>query len=237
MNTENRSRNKLVVVSAWTVLAGAMLSGPVGTGLLVIFAPQPAWRDAATFILNYRPVQSIPFLLGFVLMFGSCLLTAASARLVKKEADKVLASLALVAVGVYPALIALNYVAQTAYVPMLVKANQEIVGYFTMTNPASICWGVEMFGYLFQGFAFWLVAPAFEGGKFARTVRFLLFVNLLMSVAGAVAAVVDIAWAMTPFGLVMFVAWNLVVAALMVFIILNSGQAARGARASPDPPG
>lgn len=222
--------NKLIVLAAWTVLVGAMLSGPVGTGLLVIFAPQPAWRDAATFILNYRPVQSIPFLLGFVLMFGSCLLTAASARLVKKEADKVLGSLALVAVGVYSALISLNYVVQTAYVPMLVRANEEFVGSFTMANPSSICWGVEMFGYLFQGFAFWLVAPAFEGGRFARSVRLFLVVNLLMSVAGAVAACVDIAWAMTPFGLVMFVAWNLVVAALMVLMILNRGQAARAER-------
>lgn len=224
---ENVGLNKLIVIAAWTVLVGAMLSGPVGTGLLMIFAPQPAWRDAATFIANYRPVQSIPFLLGFVLMFGSCLLTAASARLTKREADKALSNLALVAVAVYSALISLNYVIQSAYVPLLVRANQEFVGYFTMTNPSSLCWGIEMFGYPFQGLAFWLVAPAFEGGKFSRAIRIFLAINLISSVVGAVVTCVDIAWAMTPFGLIMYVAWNLLIAVLMVLMILNRGQAAR----------
>jgi len=231
-SADSGNLNKLIVISAWTVLVGAMLSGPVSTGLLVIFAPQPAWWDAATFIASYRPAQAIPFLLGFVLMFGSCLLTAASARLVKRETHKVFASLALVAASVYSALIALNYVVQAAYVPMLVRQNQEFVGYCTMTNPASLCWGVEMFGYLFQGLAFWLVAPAFEGEKLSRAVRFFLLINLILSVGGAVGACVDIAWALTPFGLGMFVIWNLVVAALMALMILERGQAARRGRAA-----
>ncbi|NPV91950.1 MAG: hypothetical protein HPY50_14385 [Firmicutes bacterium] len=226
-DTNIENINRLIIVSALIILAGAMLSGPVSTGLLMIFKPQPKWHDAATFIQNYHWMQTIPFLLGFILMLGSCMLVVTSARSAREETHRIMCNLALIAVTVYSALISLNYIIQTAYVPMLVKTDQEFVGYLTMANPSSLCWGIEMFGYLFQGAAFWLLYPVFENGRHYKAVKNFLLINLLLSIGGAVAACIDIAWVLKPFGYVMFIVWNLVLVILMILVIVNRRNCGR----------
>lgn len=109
--------NRLIIISALIILVGAMLSGPVSTGLLMLFKPQPKWYDVETFMQNYHWIQSIPFILGYILMLGSCMFIAASARLAKEEMPKIMCNLALISIAVYSALISLNYVIQAAYVP------------------------------------------------------------------------------------------------------------------------
>jgi len=52
------------------VLCGIILSGPVAVGIVEIWAPQPAWRDAATFVHYYSWFQTLPYLYGFVLVGG-----------------------------------------------------------------------------------------------------------------------------------------------------------------------
>ena len=70
---------------------------------------------------------------------------------------------ALVFTGVYAALVALNYVVQTTFVPALVThgdiADAPLIAAFTMAQPRSLAWGLEMWGYGFLGLATWLVAP------------------------------------------------------------------------------
>lgn len=213
--------NDFIIIASLTIIGGALLSGPISTAMVMIFRPQPKWQDSLVFIENYHWIQTVPFLLGFVLMFGSCLFVAAAARLAGEESQKIMAILAMISIGVYSSLISLNYVIQAAYVPMLVKSGQQLAGLLTMTNPNSLCWAIEMFGYLFQGLAFWLLSPLFYQGRYFKAVKLLFIINLLLSIGGAVAACIDVAWAMKPFGLLMFILWNFVLAALMVLVVMN----------------
>jgi hypothetical protein len=86
-----------------------------------------------------------------------------------------------------------------------------------------------MFAYLFQGVAFWLILNAFADGRAFRAVKYLLFANLVLSVGGAIAACIDVGWALTPFGLAMFVLWNVVLIAAMGLIIVNRTHVMQGA--------
>lgn len=212
------NQNSLLAISALTILVGAMLSGPISTGIVLVTKPQPAWLNSEVFIDNFHWIQTIPFMLGFVLLFSSCIFVAISSRMVVEENHKIMANLALISTAVYAALISFNYIIQIAYIPMLVKTDQQIVGFLTMTNPSSVCWAIEMFGYLFQGIAFWLLFPVFNFSRHGNGIRWLLFTNLVLSIGGAVAACIDVAWAMKPFGFIMFILWNFVLAALMGLI-------------------
>lgn len=218
---ESINQNTMLAVSAMAVLTGAMLSGPVSTAMVMIVRPQPPWVDAEVFMDHYHWIQTIPFMLGFVLLLSSCLFVAAAAGLAGAGTHRTMANMAMIAAAVYGALISLNYILQIAYVPMLVQSNQQAAGLLTMSNPSSVCWAIEMFGYLFQGIAFWLLYPVFGGSKNSTLIKWLLDMNLILSVGGAVAACIDVAWAMKPFGLVMFIVWNLVLALLMGIIALN----------------
>jgi len=221
MRKNTYNQNSLLALSALAILVGAMLSGPVSTGMVMIIRPQPAWVDPAVFMSHYHWIQAIPFILGFALLFGSCFFVAIASSIASEGLHKTRANLALITASVYATLISFNYIIQVAYVPMLVKSNQPMAGYLTMSNPSSVCWAIEMFGYLFQGIAFWLLSPVFRANKHGSMIQWLLVVNLILSVGGAVAACIDVAWAMKPFGLIMFVVWNLVLAVLMGTIALD----------------
>jgi hypothetical protein len=59
-----------VTVSAAVVLVGTITSGPLAVWLVAATHPQPAWRDAATFVAAYRPVQPVPYFFSFLLVSG-----------------------------------------------------------------------------------------------------------------------------------------------------------------------
>jgi hypothetical protein len=215
------NQNSLIALSALAILAGAMLSGPVSTGMVMLVRPQPAWVNTNVFIHHYHWIQTIPFMLGFVLLFSSCLFVAVASGKASEGIPKIMSNLALIMTSVYAALISLNYIIQIAYIPMLVTSNQQIAGLLTMTNPSSVCWAIEMFGYLFQGIAFWLLYPVFGSCKHGYLIKWLLLMNLVLSIGGAVAACIDVTWAMKPIGLIMFIIWNLVLAILMGIIAFD----------------
>lgn len=215
----------LVRMAALTIAAGTLLSGPVLTAIVMIYRPQPLWQGTETFIQHFHWLQVTPFILGFALLGGSCLFVTAAGRLISDDCQRVLSDLALIAVAIYGSLIVLNYTIQIAYIPTAIKSSPEYIPLLTMSNPNSLCWAVEMFGYLFQGIAFWLIYPAFHGWKYYQPIKILLFSNLILSIGGAMAAMVNVAWAMTPFGLLMFIVWNLTVFVLMLLIALRQPTA------------
>ena len=90
------------------------------------------------------------------------------------------------------------------------------VSVLSMNNPRSLCWAIEMFAYAILGGVTWLVAPAFRE---ERAIALLLRTNGLVSVAGAVVTLFDLAWVQTPVGLGFYVAWNLLVVAIMALVV------------------
>jgi len=222
--------------SSLVFLAGLLLSGPVALVIVMVVAPQPAWRDLATFAAHYRPIQSLPYWLGIALVGGAVWFVANLAALMP-QARRGWAALALTLSAAFAAMIAINYTVQLAFVPAALQARSELAAAFTMSNPRSLGWALEMVGYGLLGVATWLLAPAFPGAGRSRWIRALLVLDGVMSAVGALATFVDLAWVMTPTGLTAYLAWNIVVAIALTLVAweARSGSLPAPVRASVDP--
>jgi len=218
-------------VAALVVAAGVLLSGPIGMGLAMLH-PQPPWVDAATFAARFHPVQQAPFWFGFVLIFG-CAFFVARAAALSGEALRTRAAGALVATAAFVAMIATNYTLQVAFVPAAARVHDPSLALFSMANPRSIAWALEMFGYGVFGVATWLIAPAFRAGRFGRTTAWLLVANGVVSVVAAALTSVDLAWLLGPIGLLSFAVWNVLLFAVAILVaVAHLGRSPR----APDGP-
>lgn len=199
------------------VALGALLSGPIGLALTLLH-PQPAWTDAATFAAHAHPVQQLPYWLGFGLL-AACILLVARIVTLAGEEHRTRATIGLVLVGIYGAIVAVNYALQVAYVPLLARSASPVLGYVTMANPEAPTWLLEMFGYGALGVATWVLARVF--GAHRRWLRRLFVANGVMSVAGAVACAGGMSWLQTVPGLVLYLVWNAVFIAGAVAITVE----------------
>jgi hypothetical protein len=189
--------------------------------------PQPAWRDAATVAENQHWVQTVPYFLGLFLIGGFAVLLSCLHALAPAE-GKGRTGASLVFCGIAGALVFENYVLQTTFVPHLVRtydpANAALVGAFSMVNPASLAWGLEMWGYGFVGVATWLAARSFAGGRLERATAWTFVLNGWASIAGALWTAVAPGWVLTSPGLVAFALWNLLVVVMILLALRVLGR-------------
>lgn len=213
------------------MLAGSISSGPFALWLVAVTHPQPRWQDASTFVGAFHRVQLLPYVFGIVLIGGFVLLVAALHR----SADgrwRSRTTVGVMCAAAFAAMIATNYAIQTTLVPALVRrftsADGPLIAALAMASPDSLGWTLEMWGYGVIGVATWLVAPVlrqFHGGRIAAA---LCVANGAISLAGTALTVAAPGWVLTTSGLLLFGAWNVLVAALAIAVI-------RAAR-SPAPP-
>jgi hypothetical protein len=214
--------------AALLLVVALPLSGPLGMVIVAALAPQPPWRDPVTFMAHYHPIQGLPFMFGFLLLLGFAAL-AVALYFRARPAQRPLALLGVLFTAVFCALIAGNYIAQTALVPAAVKrGDAATVAMLSMASPSAICWSVEMFGYGFLGLASLCVAPSFPGRGLARATSALLLANAGVSVVGAVLTAYDSGWVLTTGGLVAFGGWNVVILAMCLAIALTLHRELRG---------
>jgi hypothetical protein len=209
-STSLRSGDPVLSYAAWAVLAGALLSGPLG--LLATFVdPQPAWIDGQTYVDHYRPWHQIPFWFGFAFAGAWIALYARLAALA--DAAKQTAGFAtLVMTAVYGAIISINYTLQVVSVPAAVAAGDPNVAYFTMSNPGSPAWALEMFGYAALAVANGLSAELFPRARSLRPLIVkLMYANAVAGVAGAILTAISARWVATGPGLVAYLGWNVLV--------------------------
>lgn len=219
--------------SAVLVLAGVVLSGPVAMLVVSQAAPQPAWTGVGAFADNYRPVQALPYVLGYVLLVGFVLF-AASCHALAGPGLRLRTSAGLIFTGVYAALVFTNYTIQLGFIPRVLKDRPAYIGDLTMANPSSFAWFLEMFGYAAMGVATWLVAPGFRGTRRADAIRYLLVGNGVLSIIGAACTALFDRWVFSTAGLISFAAWNLLIAVCYALIAVSSS----GGFAHPaQPPG
>jgi hypothetical protein len=161
-------------------------------------------------------VQLLPYLGGFVLVVSVVLLIAGLHTLARRS-QRAHASAALAFTAAFAALTFFNHVSQTALMPALAAnyqaADAPVVAALSMANPRSLAWGIELWGWGLLGVATWLIAPVFARES-ERAARRLCVANGVVSVLGALAAVVLPGWAMSKVGLVALAAWDLLFAAL-----------------------
>lgn len=214
---------RAVALSAAVALAGAIASGPVALWLVGATHPQPPWDGADAFVAAYHPIQTMPFYLGFALVGGMVALIIGLHRLAP-DALRGRTLLAVPAAGAFAGMIVTNYAVQTTHVPALATGTAPedglVIGVFTMANPRSLGWALEMWGYAVLGVATWLVAPVFRGSRLERATGGLFALNGPVSIAGAVANAARPGWVLTGGGLVAYAAWNALVAAMAALAIL-----------------
>lgn len=206
------------------LIVSALASGPIGVALVRLLAPQPDWQGAGIFINNFSHIQSLPYFLGYGLIIGAVLLVSKIYQLAKEE-DRGSILPSLIFVAIYAALVSLNYVIQTTFIPALIISKGDgasiLISAFSMSNPNSFAWAIEMYGYMFLGLAFLWLYPYFKQGRFSRPIFFLLIANAAMGVFGAFISSYQLDWVMSQQGIISFVAWNIVFAALIIFIMFD----------------
>src|SRR3954471_15170115 len=99
MTTADRQGDRTLAFSAAMIVAGALLSGPIGM-LVARLHPQPPWRDAATFAAHFHPLQQVPFWFGLLLL-ASCVFFVVRCAVVVGQRYQTRRLAALVSVGTY----------------------------------------------------------------------------------------------------------------------------------------
>jgi hypothetical protein len=185
--------------------------------------PQPPWQGPELFVLSYHPIQTLPFFLGFLLVSGFIVLVA-SLHAVARDGQRALTGAALAFVAAFGSLVFLNYVLQTTFVPTLVSgysaSNGPLVSALTMSNPRSLGWGLEMWGYGLLGIATWFVAPVFQGTRLERATYWAFVANGPASIVPALLTALHPGWVLTVPGLVSFAVWNVLVVVMSVLALL-----------------
>jgi hypothetical protein len=226
-------RIRTAVTAAGVMLAGILLSGPVSLSLVALH-PQPPWTGAEEAVRAYHPVQTVPYLTGFLLVGGALALIACLHAIASPELRARTAA-ALGFAAAFAALIFLNYVIQTTFVPALIgdytPDKGPLVAAFSLANPRSLGWALEMWGYAVLGVATWLVAPVFaRDGRLGRVTAALFVANGPVSIVGALLTAGRPGWVMTPAGFVGFASWNLLFATMAAMAIVVLRRRARAER-------
>ena len=222
-----KSSNQLIALGSVVALAGFLLSGPLAFLFVQLIKPQPAWTSASVFAANYSPVQNLPYFFGFVLVAG--LLILAVAHYLDTANNRLIRLPLLLSLSctlIFSVLISFNYICQTTFVHHLAlhyKPDYEAaIATFSMANPMSLCWAIEMWGYAVLGIATWLMAAYYREKN--NVIRMLLIANGMVSLGSVVFMMVDNQWLMTSTGLVAYGIWNILMIVLLGLIYRHAKQ-------------
>jgi hypothetical protein len=201
---------------------GIVFSGLVFPVLAMLLTPQPEWQDAALFVESFHPLQTATFFFGFFLVIGS-LLTFITLFLISTEESKILALSGLTINMIFTAIVFLNYIIQTTYVPYLATNNppetMNILPVFTMANPGSFAWALEMYGWGGIGLSFIFMAFVFGDGKNERILKVLFLANGILSCVGALMTSIDMNWLFSKAGLASLIIWNVLVFVIDILLL------------------
>ena len=208
---------KIGMLGAILSTIGILTSGPIAVLVVALVHPQPLWDGPDLFVENFHRIQTLPFFFGFLLATGSILMLVSIYLLSKKRAT---ALTALIFMTIGAAFVMFNYVTQTTLIPAIVHAYTSELGpvltSLSMSNPSSLPWALEMWGYGLMGLGTWFATGYFGRSRLERIARFLFILNGVLSVFGALTASIDLAGVFSTAGLVGYGIWNVVYLALAV---------------------
>jgi hypothetical protein len=217
-SNENLVPYKIGIIGGIFILLGTSIP------LLLSFflqPKQPTWTSAEVFVEHFHVIQGIPIYFGFLLIGGSLLVIGSIYLLSSKAAYPFIGVIFSVIGG---AIIFLNYIIQTTYIPALVSGyqggNNMLIVASTMANPTSLAWALEMWGYGFLGLGTWLCASYFSNKGIEHTAKLLFIANGVLSIIGTIWTAVDLGWVLTTPGLISFVLWNILYIALAIVTII-----------------
>jgi len=202
-------------------LLGFILSAPVAVTIVMIWAPQPVWTSVEIFKANFQLLQTLPYYFGFILVSGVVLLVYAhppenyTSHRTKNEIH-----IARSLITIFATLVIFNYICQTSLIPHLVRSNDHLydsqIALFTMSNPDSLSWLIEMWAYLILAKAFWMLRGCYLDQK--NRLPSLLTLNVLLSLVSLVWTLIDPGWVETMLGLVLYFVWNFLMILILVLM-------------------
>ena len=212
---------RIGMLGAILTAIGILTSGPLAILVVALVHPQPPWNSPELFVENFHRVQTLPYFFGFLLASGSVLMLV-SVRLLSQKRATALTALIFMSIGAAFAIF--NYVTQTTFIPALVDSYTSelgpLIAILSMSNPNSLSWAVEMWGYGFIGLGTWLAAGFFGPSRLERTARFLFILNGVLSVFGALIVSVKLGGVFSVAGLIGYGIWNVLYLALAVTFYL-----------------
>lgn len=220
--TEHNKNIRFGKIAVYLNIFGIIFSGLVFPVLSTIICPQPVWKDADLFIKSYNKLQTATFYCGYFLVIGS-LLTFIVLTMISKPEKKRWAISAMTLNIVFTAVVFLNYIIQTTYVPYLAMNNPPeasmILPVFTMANPGSFAWALEMYGWGGIGLSFIFMAFIFGGGNYEKALKILFIINGVCSVASALMTSFNMKWLFSGAGFTALIVWNLLVLIIDIFLL------------------
>lgn len=215
------SKKSAISIGLWGAMLtfiGTLFSGLISILLMILVKQQPPWESVGTFIENYHVVQTVPFFFGFLLLSGSlCIFT--SIYILSEDKSKPLLGLIFASIGC--GLVFLNYLTQNTLIPALVKnysiEYDSIIDILTMTNPLSMAWALEMWGYGLLGVGTWLVSGFFAKTSTEKIAKYLFVVNGVVSVIGALWTSFNLEWVYETEGLISYLLWNILYILLAIY--------------------
>ena len=208
---------KIGMLGAILSAIGILTSGPLAVLVVVLVQPQPLWNGPDLFVDNFHRIQTLPFFFGFFLAMGSIMMLVSVYLLSKKRAT---ALTALIFMSIGAAFVIFNYVTQTTFIPAVVKTYTAELGSvlhtLSMSNPSSLPWALEMWGYGLIGLGTWLAAGFFGTSRLEKIAKALFILNGIVSVFGAVIASIDLAGVFSIAGLIGYGVWNVLYLALAI---------------------
>lgn len=201
---------------------GLIFSGLVFPVLSAIITPQPKWQDAELFIKSFHPLQTATFFCGYFLVIGS-LLTFIVLYTISKSERKLVALSALLINVVFTSVVFLNYIIQTTFIPYLAINNPPEAVYvlpvFTMANPGSFAWALEMYGWGGIGLSFIFMAFIFDKGKYEKLLKILFIVNGVSSCLSALMTSINMNWLFSPAGFAALIIWNVLAFVIDIYLL------------------
>jgi len=208
---------KIGMLGAVLSAIGILTSGPLAVLVVALVQPQPLWDGPDLFVDNFHRIQTLPFYFGFLLAMGSIMMLVSVYLLSKKRAT---ALTALIFMSIGAAFVIFNYVTQTTFIPAVVKTYTAELGSvlttLSMSNPSSLPWALEMWGYGLIGLGTWLAAGFFGTSRLEKIAKALFILNGIVSVFGAVIASIDLAGVFSIAGLIGYGVWNVLYLALAI---------------------
>jgi hypothetical protein len=95
----------------------------------------------------------------------------------------------------------------------------DLLTAFTMSNPGSVAWALEMYGWGGIGLSYLVAALIFRNTGGERILKALFVTNGVCSIASAGMTSADMNWIFSKAGLVALVVWNLLIILIDIFLI------------------
>jgi hypothetical protein len=184
-------------VGFWSAALATLFSIGYGVTLIITMISMsanaadtsPGWNGIESFVASFQSIQMLS-LIPSLLLAPTFIVLMVSIHYYAAPDKKIWSHLGIAFTLVYAVMASINYITQLTVVRLSIL-NKETDGLamFVMGNSHSIFWALAS-SYIFMNLAMLFAAPAFEGGRLQRAIRWLFVANgvsVIVTIFGVIA--------------------------------------------------